>query len=385
MPDDEDIAGGTSLDVNGNGLPDECEPGPDCNGNGMPDTCDVDPGDPDGDGLVSPDANANGVPDGCEDCNGNGVLDDLDIDPGDPDGDGLVSFDCDGDGVPDECEVRCDVDVVFMLDPSCSMQLEFQVICADLIVSSLDVLAETVTGQVSGAVLGLDYQGFECATGTVVEQLGTKVPGAPGSCCSPMCANGEYCLVNWAGATAIVAERFPWSPEALRIIVPVVEEPPCEAWPCDDPGPDRDAIVNAVDVAHQNRVVVYPVTASECTACVTNLADDLGEGTGGRAWHPQSGITWAEIGAELAAKIASRNAARCAVCDADGDGIPSACECPWDLDCDGAVSVTDFLDLLAAWGPCPPQADCPADLDHGGDVGITDFLKLLAHWGPCPG
>ncbi|MHC4126693.1 MAG: hypothetical protein ACYTE6_16115 [Planctomycetota bacterium] len=33
-------------------------------------------------------------------------------------------------------------------------------------------------------------------------------------------------------------------------------------------------------------------------------------------------------------------------------GSPSAC-CPWDLDNDGMVGVTDFLDLLAHWGPCP--------------------------------
>ena len=53
--------------------------------------------------------------------------------------------------------------------------------------------------------------------------------------------------------------------------------------------------------------------------------------------------------------------------------------CPWDLDCDGDVGITDFLDLLAQWG----QVDVPADFDGGG-VGIVDFLALLANWGPCP-
>ena len=52
--------------------------------------------------------------------------------------------------------------------------------------------------------------------------------------------------------------------------------------------------------------------------------------------------------------------------------------CPQDLDGDGIVGITDFLELLAFWG----VQDVPADFDGGG-VGITDFLALLAAWGPC--
>ena len=52
-----------------------------------------------------------------------------------------------------------------------------------------------------------------------------------------------------------------------------------------------------------------------------------------------------------------------------------------DLDADGVVGITDFLALLAAWGPCAaaPEA-CLADLDNDGLVGITDFLALLGNW-----
>jgi hypothetical protein len=67
--------------------------------------------------------------------------------------------------------------------------------------------------------------------------------------------------------------------------------------------------------------------------------------------------------------------------DIDGNGVPDECDCPCDLDGDGTVGITDFLDLLAAWGPNPGH---PADLDADGFVGITDFLVLLGHWGPCP-
>ena len=55
--------------------------------------------------------------------------------------------------------------------------------------------------------------------------------------------------------------------------------------------------------------------------------------------------------------------------------------CPADIDGGGSVGVTDFLLLLASWGPC---AGCPADLDGDDVVGVTDFLLLLATWGPCP-
>jgi T5SS/PEP-CTERM-associated repeat protein len=52
-----------------------------------------------------------------------------------------------------------------------------------------------------------------------------------------------------------------------------------------------------------------------------------------------------------------------------------------DIDGDGIVGVTDFLALLAAWGPCPDPPDpCPADLDGDGAVGVEDFLILLANW-----
>ncbi len=53
-----------------------------------------------------------------------------------------------------------------------------------------------------------------------------------------------------------------------------------------------------------------------------------------------------------------------------------------DLDEDGVVGISDFLALLAAWGPCadPCPPSCPADLDDDCNVGIFDFLTLLANW-----
>ncbi len=86
-----DIAEATSLDVNENGVPDECE---DCNNNGVLDDQDIAT-------AFSLDLNLNGVPDECEpDCNSNGIPDDKDIAD-------ETSFDDNGDGVPDECETDC--------------------------------------------------------------------------------------------------------------------------------------------------------------------------------------------------------------------------------------------------------------------------------------
>ncbi len=50
-----------------------------------------------------------------------------------------------------------------------------------------------------------------------------------------------------------------------------------------------------------------------------------------------------------------------------------------DLDGDGDVDVTDFLDLLGNWGPCS-EACCLPDLNLDGTVGVADFLLLLGNW-----
>ena len=55
-------------------------------------------------------------------------------------------------------------------------------------------------------------------------------------------------------------------------------------------------------------------------------------------------------------------------------------ECPWDLDGNDSVGVSDLLSLLTSWGPCD---GCFADFDGDGNVGDSDLALLLANWGPC--
>jgi hypothetical protein len=109
-----DISAGTSADCQPNGTPDDCEVPPlgdlDCNQNGTPDDCDIAagtsddcqpndvPDDCDIAGGTSEDVNSNALPDECEDCNGNGVPDDVDIAAG-------TSADCQPNGAPDECDI----------------------------------------------------------------------------------------------------------------------------------------------------------------------------------------------------------------------------------------------------------------------------------------
>jgi len=91
--DDEDLVNGTSTDVNGNTIPDKCEP--DCNGNGIPDLTDILNG-------TSADLYGNAVPDECEtDCNGNGISDYTEIQAN-------MSRDVDRNAVLDQCQ-DCDI------------------------------------------------------------------------------------------------------------------------------------------------------------------------------------------------------------------------------------------------------------------------------------
>ncbi len=101
IPDDEDIASGTSPDCDGDGVPDECEH--DSDGDGTIDDCDGCPYDPN---KTEPGVCGCGIPD--YDSDGDGVEDCNDGCPQDPDktepgvcGCGVPDDDSDGDGVED--------------------------------------------------------------------------------------------------------------------------------------------------------------------------------------------------------------------------------------------------------------------------------------------
>ena len=53
-----------------------------------------------------------------------------------------------------------------------------------------------------------------------------------------------------------------------------------------------------------------------------------------------------------------------------------------DIDGDGMVGISDFLDVIGDWGCEGP--DCVGDVSGDGVVGIRDFIDTLVFWGPCP-
>lgn len=56
--------------------------------------------------------------------------------------------------------------------------------------------------------------------------------------------------------------------------------------------------------------------------------------------------------------------------------------CPPDINKDGAINVLDLIELLLAFGPCPPPpARCPADTNKDGAVDRLDLIEMLPHFG----
>ncbi len=46
-----------------------------------------------------------------------------------------------------------------------------------------------------------------------------------------------------------------------------------------------------------------------------------------------------------------------------------------------SFDIADILDVLANWGPCPPEGSCQGDIDGNGVVGFLDLLLVLSNWG----
>ncbi len=55
--------------------------------------------------------------------------------------------------------------------------------------------------------------------------------------------------------------------------------------------------------------------------------------------------------------------------------------CPWDVTDDGLVGTSDLLFLLGWWGGDPYG---PPDFNGDGVVDTADLIELLGNWGPCP-
>ncbi len=241
-----------------------------------------------------------------EDCNENGIPDECDIRDG-------TSFDCNLDGIPDECLICPPVDLIFVMDTSGSMGDESDALCANIATAASDLAELGIS--VAPRFLGITDTYFPCLEDYVTNLIGTSVPG------SSSCGTNIQTDEDWGPAVAALAERYPWTPGNIRLIIPISDEGPCRGNPCEDPGTDRDSITNAITIAVNNNCFVSPITGTGASECVITLAQALAAGTRGITFISTNP---AEDFAQAIFDVVSQ-ACQQAV-DCNGNGIPDECD-----------------------------------------------------------
>jgi hypothetical protein len=199
----------------------------------------------------------------------------------------------------DPWEVCPDLDVVFIMDTSGSMGDEAATLCnginqliTDLGVQHGVVLHPTILGITEHGQPAGD--GFSCLTDDVSHLLGHSVSGDLGGCDNNVNHSGGWpdgSKENWGGATSIVAERFAWGIDHLRLVIPISDEGPFQGDPCDQTC-DTHSITNAIYWATNGSyapVAVYPIAASGSNSCVMEHMGNLAIGTGGEAFQSDEG------------------------------------------------------------------------------------------------
>lgn len=242
----------------------------DCNGNGVADDCDLLLG-------TSVDCNSNQIPDECDILSG-------------------FSLDANADGQPDECLPCSLVDLVFVIDTSLSMNDDALAVCA-LLPDIVDFLSAAGI-QLQAELLGIaDNPGgaFSCLTGNARNLLGGGIGVGCGDFLSEM-------TEDWGRGTQAVAELYPWRPGAVRVVVAISDEAAfCGGGVAN--GQDTFHVLEAIDAAVANQVIVSTVTGQGSTASVIDLAEQLALGTGGTSFSIQN--TADEIGAAIESLVIS--------------------------------------------------------------------------------
>jgi hypothetical protein len=190
--------------------------------------------------------------------------------------------------VPCELNYICPaIEIVFVMDTSGSMRDEATALCEGI----GDVVADLQNDgvQITAHVLGITELGigdaFACLSDTVVDLLGPQVPGELAFCPFP---NQGSSFEAWGPATSIVADRFPWTPGAIRMVVPLSDEGACNGsrpGGCSRFGEDLDAVDNATLVAFEANVIASMITGTGSDTCVRELAEILADATGGITVH----------------------------------------------------------------------------------------------------
>ena len=184
--------------------------------------------------------------------------------------------------VPEGCAACSALDVVFTFDTSSSMNPVNQAMC-DLTGDLIQALADDGI-PISSRFWGISDSGTAtCLTSDVVTELGSAVPGSPPPWMLALdqCEEGGLAgsTENWGPAAAVVAGAASWDEDAVRLLIPVVDE----GSYCGDPVNqfDIESVYYARQIAAQNNVVVSPLLPAIAPDPVRAMAGLITVGTGG--------------------------------------------------------------------------------------------------------
>ena len=174
--------------------------------------------------------------------------------------------------------LTCPVDVVFTVDTSGSMFDEAAALCSTIVdvqgeLQNQGINANSTLWAIDDTTFPIGAQ-FPCLSGSAFGQLPGPVPGS--TTCVPDFSN----LESWGLSTAKVANQFPWTSGAVRIVVPISDEGACNG----NSGllsADDSAVANAVSIANANNVFVSPVAGTGSAPFVDTQMMTLASGTMG--------------------------------------------------------------------------------------------------------
>jgi len=392
QPDGKDVSSGVSVDIDANGVPDECQTednngngvpdildfanglvgdcddngridtlDPDCNANGIADTCELREG-------TLADANANGIPDTCDifggrstDVNGNGVPDETEPDdngnqvPDDMDIAAGTSTDCNGNGVPDEADLERAL-LVRQRDNVRNVFVETYPACPALGAGAFDVwddFSVTKTVTLSGGTAQVIMWRLGPFTPEPLPEFSVRIASGPGE---SVVAEGRGAL---EADRTTVSFNFPSSPHPSTL-------QPGTYWICVQVA-SRCAINDFGMWLHAN--VGTPSGSQYFVHTPTNWA---GYGTVPR---PGSSLLLHRP-ADVAFTLTFNN-------DEDADGTPDDCAgklCHADWNADGLTNSTDVSDFVNAWYEDQLGGTLVTDWDANGVVNSADVSGFINSW-----
>ena len=249
------------------------------------------------------------------------------------------------------------VDIVFAMDTSGSMSDEFSALCSKIGDVVIDLRSRGIT--VRYKILGI-LNNRDCTSDTV----SNVIPGG---------RTNQY--EDWGPATYDLSYGYGWAPGYVRMIIPMSDEGPENGEPCQDPGPDREAISAAIEVAQANNVIVSPVLCSHSWsyACLETLARDLANGTGGRFFEST------DPSSDLAAGIAELVAGAVPP-SLRGDGTPPS-EGPRYTAADLAREASWNDEVFYGWilPTEPTEQDLQRNYQFGGVITVT--IPIARYYG----